>query len=33
LIDAGIVIHEKRFEESVKRGELFALLAQIVDKM
>lgn len=30
LIDAGIVIHEKRFEDPIKRGELFALLSQII---
>lgn len=32
LIDAGIVIHEKRFDDGVKRGEIFALLSQFLGK-
>jgi hypothetical protein len=30
LIKKGIVIHEKRFDDSVKRGEIFSLLDQII---
>jgi len=32
LNDAGIRIHEKRFEDPIRRGELFALLDQVVNK-
>lgn len=32
LKKSGIIIHEKRFDDPIKRGELFALLAQILPK-
>jgi N-acetyl-anhydromuramyl-L-alanine amidase AmpD len=31
LIDAGIAIHEKRFDDTITRGEVFALLGRVLN--
>ena len=33
LNDKGIEIHEKRFDDTITRGEVFSLLDRVVDKL